>query len=498
MLRHKIPAITRMSAIPPRRKYAGRNRGLTYNRAVNFPLFPTGPERGTPTRVERDVYTVSRLNKEVRLLLESGLPMLWLEGEISNFAAPSSGHWYFSLKDSQAQVRCAMWRQRNSMLRFRPKEGMAVIARARVGLYEPRGEYQLIIEHLEESGEGALKRKFEELKAKLAAEGLFAAARKRPVPAVPRRIGVVTSPTGAAIHDILRVLRARFPAAGVLVYPTAVQGAPAVAEIVRAIETASRRAEVDVLIVARGGGSLEDLWCFNDERVARALAACALPTISGIGHEVDVTIADFVADLRAPTPSAAALAAVPDKRTWLDALVALETRFGAAMARQLRALHLASAAVAQRLQIQHPGARLAQHAQRLDDLDQRLRLALGASVVRRRHALETLGARLWRENPRHRLEALCSRAAALRQRLAANMQTTLQSLEQRLALACRTLDAVSPLATLGRGFAVVSRAADGLLLRDAADAPIGTEIEARLARGRLRARVTDHEKDSDD
>jgi exodeoxyribonuclease VII large subunit len=465
--------------------------------SFNFDPPATSPKPARPAG-ERDIYTVSRLNKEVRLLLESGLPMLWLEGEISNFAAPASGHWYFTLKDSQAQVRCAMWRQRNSLLRFRPKEGMAVLARARVGLYEPRGEYQLIVEHLEESGEGALKREFEKLKAKLAAEGLFAAERKRPLPAVPRRIGVVTSPTGAAIHDILRVLRARYPAAGVLVYPTPVQGAPAVAEIVRAIESASRRAEVDVLIVARGGGSLEDLWCFNDERVARAIAACAVPTISGIGHEVDVTIADFVADLRAPTPSAAALAAVPDKRTWLDALVLLETRFGGAMGRYLRALNLALASVVRRLEIQHPGARLAQHAQRLDDLEQRLRLALGAGVVRRQHALETLGARLWRENPRHRLEALCSRAAGLRQRLEANMQTTLGTLEQRLTLAARTLNAVSPLATLDRGFAVVSRVADGRLLRDAADAPAGTEIEARLSRGAVRARVTGPGKESDD
>jgi exodeoxyribonuclease VII large subunit len=457
---------------------------------------PSSPGRAGPA-AERDIYSVSRLNKEVRLLLESGMPLLWLEGEISNFAAPASGHWYFSLKDSQAQVRCAMWRQRNSLLRFRPKEGMLVLARARVGLYEPRGEYQLIVEHLEESGEGALKREFEKLKAKLAAEGLFAAERKRPLPAVPRRIGVVTSPTGAAIHDILRVLRARYPAAGVLIYPTAVQGAAATAEIVRAIETASRRLECDVLIVARGGGSLEDLWCFNDERVARALAACRVPTISGIGHEVDFTIADFVADLRAPTPSAAALAAVPDKSTWLAALASLETRFGGAMGRYLRTRGLALGAVLQRLQISHPGARLAQHAQRLDDLEQRMRLALRAGVVRRQHALESLATRLWRENPRHRLEALCAQAASLRQRLSAAALATVGAFEQRLALASRTLDAVSPLATLARGFAVVSRAGDGRLLRDAADAPAGTDIEARLARGTLRARVT-HAKDGDD
>ena len=465
---------------------------------MNFPLFPPDPPPTAPPRAERDVYSVSRLNREVRLLLETGLPVLWLEGELSNFAAPASGHWYFSLKDAGAQVRCAMWRQRNSTVRFRPKDGVAVLVRARVGLYEPRGEYQLLVEHLEEAGEGALKREFEKLKAKLAAEGLFAAERKRPLPAVPRRIGVVSSPTGAAIHDILRVLRARFPAAGVLLYPTAVQGAAAVPEIVKAIEAASRRNECDVLIIARGGGSLEDLWCFNDERVARAIAACRIPTVSGVGHEVDVTIADFVADIRAPTPSAAALIAVPDKSSWLETLALLQTRFGGAIGRYLRARGVALAAATQRLQISHPGARLIQHAQRLDDLELRMRLALRASVLGKQQRLGNLKARLWQGNPRHRLEAFCAHAAALRQRLLSAFSGRLNSLEQRLALASRTLDAVSPLATLGRGFAVVSRADDGALLRDASQAPVGTEIEARLARGRVRAKVTAHLQDRDD
>ncbi len=466
---------------------------------MNFTLFPPDGERKSPPpRAERDVYTVSRLNKEVRLLLESGLPLLWLEGEISNFATPASGHWYFSLKDAQAQVRCAMWRQRNSTLRFRPKDGMQVLARARVGLYEPRGEYQLIVEHLEEAGEGALRREFEKLKTKLAAEGLFDAGRKRALPVVPRRIGVVTSPTGAAIHDILRVLRARFPPASVLLYPTAVQGAAAIPEIVRAIEAASRRGECDVLIIARGGGSLEDLWCFNDERVARAIAACRIPTVSGVGHEVDVTIADFVADVRAPTPSAAALSVTPDRAAWLESLALLHIRFGGAMGRYVRARGLALGAVTQRLQISHPGARLAQHAQRLDELEQRMRLALRANLGARRQQLETLSTRLWRENPRHRLEVSCAHAAQLRQRLGTSIGKTLVTLQQRLALAGRTLDAVSPLATLGRGFAVITRADDGSLLRDASAVPAGTAIEARLARGRLRATVTASIEDQDD
>jgi exodeoxyribonuclease VII large subunit len=308
---------------------------------------------------------------------------------------------------------------------------------------------------------------------------------------------VVTSPTGAALHDILRVLRARFPAAAVLLYPTAVQGAAAVPEIVRAIEAASRRKECDVLIVARGGGSLEDLWCFNDERVARAIAACSLPTVTGVGHEVDVTIADFVADVRAPTPSAAALAAVPDKQSWLETLAQLERRCAGAMGRALRTHALALGAMAQRLQISHPGAKLVQHAQRLDDLELRLRLALRAGVGAKQQRLETLSTRLWRENPRHRLEALCAQAAAMRQRLVTAFSASLNALDQRLALASRTLDAVSPLATLGRGFAVVSRVSDGVVLRDVEQAPVGTEIEARLARGRLRAQVIGEIKDGD-
>src|ERR1700722_18071745 len=240
---------------------------------------------------ERSVYTVSRLNREVRLLLERGLAVTWLEAELSNFTQPASGHWYFTLKDKEAQIRGAMFRQRNMSLGFTPKSGQLVLIRGRISLYEPRGDYQLIAEHLEEAGVGALKREFERLKNKLAAEGLFALERKRSLPRFPRRIGVVTSPSGAAIRDVLHILRRRFPPAAVLIYPTPVQGAASVPAIVEALETASARAECDVLIVARGGGSIEDLWSFNDERVARAICASSIPVVSGIGHEIDFTIA---------------------------------------------------------------------------------------------------------------------------------------------------------------------------------------------------------------
>src|SRR5450755_3296449 len=286
-------------------------------------------------RPNRDIYTVSRLNREVRILLERGFGTLWIEAEISNFARPSSGHWYFSLKDAAAQVRCAMFRQRNMLCAFTARDGQKVLVRARVGLYEPRGEYQLIVDHMEDAGLGALKRQFEELSARLSAEGLFAPERKRPLPALPKRIGVITSPTGAAIRDILHVLARRFPAIAVLIYPVAVQGTQAAAEILAALRLAARRAECDVLILARGGGSLEDLWAFNDEELARAIVASPIPVISGIGHEIDFTIADFAADVRAPTPSAAAELVVPDAEEWLNFFARLGARLQRGMRRRL-------------------------------------------------------------------------------------------------------------------------------------------------------------------
>ena len=269
---------------------------------------------------EREVFSPSALVRLARDLIEQRFPLIWIEGEISNFARATSGHLYFSLKDAQAQVRCAMFKPKSTFLRFKPGDGMRVLARARVSLYEARGEFQLIVEHLEESGEGALLREFEQLKARLAAEGLFDAARKRPLPKLPRRIGVITSPTGAAVRDVLSVIARRFPLAEIEILPVPVQGKDAPAAIVAMLNAASRAHRHDVLLLTRGGGSLEDLWAFNDETVARAIRACALPVVSAIGHEVDFTIADFAADLRAPTPSAAAELLVPDAGELLRAL----------------------------------------------------------------------------------------------------------------------------------------------------------------------------------
>jgi exodeoxyribonuclease VII large subunit len=391
------------------------------------------------------VYSVARLNREARRLLETGLGRVCVEAEISNFARPSSGHWYFTLKDAEAQLRCAMFRQRNQYTRFVPRDGVQVLVRGRVSLYEPRGDYQLIVEQMEEAGLGALQRAFEQLRDRLAAEGLFAAERKRALPSAPRSIGVITSPTGAALRDILHILGRRFPAAGVIVYPAPVQGAAAVPAIVAALDLAAARAECDVLILARGGGSLEDLQAFNDEQVARAIVRCALPVVSGIGHETDFTIADFVADQRAPTPSGAAELVVPDTRAWLAQLVRLGARLGSAMQRHLTEGERRFATLTHRIGLAHPRVRLAQSSQRLDELEQRL-------------------LRAWRE--------------------------AFQRISARLELAARALQAVSPLATLARGFAVVTRASDGTLLSDVATISIGDEIDARLAHGSLRARIT--------
>jgi len=439
-------------------------------------------------RPNRDIYSVSRLNREVRVLLERGIGSLWLEAEISNFSRPSSGHWYFSLKDAAAQVRCCMFRQRNMLCGFAPRDGQKVLVRARVGLYEPRGEYQLVIDHMEDAGLGALKRQFEELAAKLAAEGLFAPERKRPLPALPKRIGVITSPSGAAIHDILHVLARRFAAIPVLLYPVAVQGAAAAAEIAAALKLAGLRAECDVLILARGGGSLEDLWAFNDEALARAIAACPIPVVSGIGHEIDVTIADFAADVRAATPSAAAEIVVPDAEEWSASLRRLGERLRRALRQIIDAHRERLRWIIGRAALVSPQARLAQQGQRLDELEQRAARALRQILADRRAALGLSISRLWQLSPAARLQGTAARHAALSARLHAAGLKQLNRARERLAPLVRTLNAVSPLATLDRGYAIVSLDGGGIL-RDAKDAAAGTIIEARLSKGRIRAKV---------
>ena len=485
----------------------------------------------------RNVFTVSRLNREVRLLLEKGLGVIWVEAELSNFSAPSSGHWYFSLKDRDAQLRCAMFRQKNTAVGFKPKDGQQVLVRGRISLYEPRGDYQLIVEHLEEAGVGALKREFERLKVKLAAEGLFALERKRSLPKFPRRIGVVTSPSGAAIRDVLHILRRRFPPAAVLIYPTPVQGAASVPAIVEALETASARAECDVLIVARGGGSIEDLWSFNDERVARAICASSIPVVSGVGHEIDFTIADFVADARAPTPSGAAELVVPDRNAYLEALARTSERMSACVRRELRSVSDRLGAVLSRLRFVHPGVRLSQQAQKLDELEQRLAGAVNREIRTIETRVNSTTQRLSLAHPGLRLAQQVRRLDDLEQRLAHSLRANVHSdanrisdlfarlvqhspgqlvrefrlkhaafdsrlrhawkeysarQELRLRLAVNTLNTASPLATLARGFAMVTTA-DGTIVTDAGSVAVGEEIHANLAHGKLTARVTGKE-----
>lgn len=441
----------------------------------------------------REIYSVSRLNREARAVLEGNFPLLWLEGEISNLARPRSGHIYFSLKDEFAQVRCAMFRMRATHLNFAPRDGMQVMARVRVGLYEPRGDFQLVVEHMEESGDGALRRAFEALKQRLAQEGLFADERKRPLPSMPRCIGVVTSPSGAAIRDILTVLKRRFPAIPVVIYPVAVQGEGAGGQIARMIRLAGSRGDCDVLIVGRGGGSLEDLWAFNEESVARAIYDSPLPVVSAVGHEVDVTIADFVADVRAPTPSAAAELLSPDREDWLRQLQSAEQRLLQRMQQRLRHHQRQLEWLDKRLQ--HPGRRLQQQAQRLDELEMRLAQAQRHLLRHRQARLETLQARLERHNPVDRLRQLALQQQALSRRLQQAQQQRLQWLQQRLAAQAHALETVSPLATLSRGYAIVSVAESGTVIRKSNEVTVGTLVRTRLHQGALLCRVEEVENE---
>jgi exodeoxyribonuclease VII large subunit len=433
----------------------------------------------------RDIYTISRLVRESRAVLEGSFPLLWIEGEISNLSRPSSGHMYFSLKDEAAQVRCAMFRNRNLQLRFKPEAGMHVLVRARVTLYEARGDFQIIVEHMEEAGLGALQRAFEALKAKLGQEGLFEMAHKRTLPTLPQRIGVITSPTGAAIRDILSVLKRRFPAIPVLIYPVPVQGEQAAAEIAEMIKLADSRGDCDVLILTRGGGSLEDLWAFNEEVVARAIHACETPLVSAVGHEVDFTIADFVADRRAPTPSAAAELVSPDQSELQQQLASLLNQLGQRIGGVLKQSDQALDWLSKRLQQQHPARELQLKAQRLDELELRLKRQIRIRLDRKAHLLARLDGNLQRHTPLQQLAQLAARQQNLQQRLYHAWEKNITRKQQRLAMNSRALDSVSPLATLQRGYAIVQDMAGKKIYHDAAELNAGDKVSARLAKGSL-------------
>ena len=444
-----------------------------------------------PTAPPRNILTPSTLNRLVRGLLEDALPLVWIEGELCNVSRPASGHLYFTLKDAGAQVRAAMFKPKSSWLRFKPADGMHVLVRARVGLYEPRGEFQLVAEHMELAGEGALRREFELLKAKLDAEGLFEPSRKRPLPRYARRIGVITSATGAAIRDVLSVLRRRWPLVEVEVLPVPVQGREAPPAIVAMLRKASSGGRHDVLLLTRGGGSLEDLAAFSDEAVARAVHASAIPVVSAVGHEIDFSIADFVADLRAATPSAAAELLVPDVLALRRHLGQLAQRLLLLERRRLQAQTQRVDHLFARLQAQRPQARLARDRERLEQLHRRLHAALREQARNRANRLDRLHARLLAQHPRQRLQLLQRRLAERERSLLQCMNHRLERARLTLRQSARALQAVSPLATLERGYAIVFDS-DGHVLKAAKHAPPGTPLRARLADGELSLEVTDN------
>ncbi len=430
--------------------------------------------------------TVSQLNRLAKRLLESHFDFVWIEGELSNLATPASGHWYFTLKDEQAQVRCAMFRNRNQRLRLRPRNGQLVRVRARVSLYEGRGEFQLIIEHLEDAGAGALQQAFEALKLKLQNEGLFDSQRKRPLPGSPRHVAIVSSRSGAAVRDVITVFKRRFPAIKLSLLPVAVQGQDAAAEMLDALESAYGMANIDAIVLTRGGGSAEDLQAFNDEALARKIAASPVPLVSAVGHEIDFTIADFVADQRAPTPSAAAEMLSPDQGDIAARLVACEQTLARQLRRRLTLLDAQLTGLRGRLR--HPGERLREQAQRLDDLDLRLARAWQVELQHRHHALAVQLSRLRGQAPADVLRQLGSTTDHLAGRMRRALGAQLNRQRHGLELLSTRLTAISPQQTLERGYAIVLDA-NGALVQEAGAVRPGDIVETRLKSGSLTSEV---------
>lgn len=428
------------------------------------------------------ILTVSALNGAVREIIEGNFPLLRVEGELSNFSSPGSGHWYFSLKDARAQVRCAMFRQRNTYTRIQPRNGMQVQVLAQPTLYEGRGDFQLIVEQLLDAGEGELQARFAALREKLATEGLFAPELKRPLPRWPLRVAVVTSASGAALHDIRVTLARRWPMLAVMVYPVLVQGDQAAAQICTALGRIASRQQEDVAILARGGGSAEDLWCFNEESVARAIRACPVPVVTGIGHEIDFTIADFAGDLRAATPTAAAEAVSPDRAEWLPQVQAQRRQLEQSMQRTLR--DTTQRLDYLRLRLRHPG-------ERVQDAERRLRMACEAlrQAMRRRQdewseRLLVLQARRLRQDPRQHLQSLNEMLETRRATLILAIDKLLVSAEAQQQQQVTALRLLDPLAILQRGFAVL-RDESGKVIFGSKSVAVHAQISATLARGTL-------------
>lgn len=451
-----------------------------------------------PDDIRRHIYSVSELTAEIKELLEDRFPFVWVTGEISNFRVPGSGHYYFTLKDADAQIAAVMFKGQNRNLKFRPEDRMRVTGFGRVGVYEPRGAYQIILEYLEPRGVGSLHLAFEQLKARLRAEGLFDAERKKPLPFLPAKVGVVTSATGAAIHDILRVIGRRFPDMPVEIAPARVQGEGADLEIAAALARLDARPDMEVILLARGGGSLEDLQAFNSEAVARAVAACRVPVVSGVGHETDVTIADFAADVRAPTPSAAAEMAVPVKAELAARLAAVSRSMAAAFERRI-------AAERDRLNdldrlLVHPRRRVEDSRIGLDDRIGRLARAMDLALSRRRERLAWRTERLRANSPVAAARRAAERIAGCRRTLPAHLRLRVRELRSRLAETTARLRALSPDAILARGYAIVRAIPGGEVVREAGRLTAGTIVDIRVARGGFRARVEeieDHDGETD-
>ncbi len=445
--------------------------------------------------MQTSIFSVTDLNLQARELLEGHFGNLSVEGEISNFAHPRSGHMYFSLKDANSQVRCAMFRMNNRRLNFAPENGMQVLVQGRVSLYPERGDFQLIVQSMEDAGAGDLRRAFEALKAKLAAEGLFDSEHKQSLPTLPQRIGIITSPTGAAVRDVLSVLKRRFASIPVLIYPVPVQGSEAPGKIAHMLELANRRAECDVLILTRGGGSLEDLWAFNEEIVARAIAASEIPVISAIGHEVDFSIADFVADQRAATPSAAAELISPDAREWRQRRDNAIRRLDLMARGRLREDRQALDWLLRRLR--HPSRHLQMLREQRTGLLNRLQRAMNGRVSEQRQNLAGIMTRFQAQDPRTKLPLHRQLAQDLNKRLHRAIHQRLNSRRQSVESLIRAMHAISPQATLERGYAIVTRQADGALVNQTHQVKSGDRITTQLAHGRLLSQIESVDEDSE-
>ncbi|MCF6204115.1 MAG: exodeoxyribonuclease VII large subunit [Methylococcaceae bacterium] len=439
--------------------------------------------------LEKKIYSVSELNRETKNLLSDHFASIQVEGELSNLSRPSSGHIYFSLKDKKAQIRCAMFKSQQRRLKFKPENGKQIIISAQVSLYEARGDYQLIVDKMQEAGEGDLQIAFDLLKNKLKNEGLFDSSLKQEIPEIPTQIGVITSPSGAAIHDILSVLKRRFPAIPIIIYPTSVQGDLAKSEISVALEEANKQKKVEVLILARGGGSIEDLWAFNEECVARAIAKSKIPIISGIGHDVDFTIADFVADLRAPTPSVAAENAVPSQVTWASRFESIENNLKKIIQRQLLLFQQSTNWLSKRLQQQHPGEKLQRHAQAIDLLEDRMVRAIQNKIKHNNQLVKNQVSIFQQYNPDTKIDRYKEQLHFLRSRLNNSIQHQLERIQKKHISLSQTLHAVSPLATLGRGYAIVSSPKSSTIISSTQNLSINDKIKIRLADGELISQV---------